>query len=513
MHFSIENEKKQTALNLVSGILTMGIQFAVSFFLSPYIVTNLGEEANGFTQLANNFVNYAMLLTLAFNSMASRFMSVSYHQGDNKRVRQYYSSTVICNIVISLILVPVAISIVINLENLIAIENAQIVDVQTLFACVFLNFFLNLAFSIYCLAMFVKNSIYYQNLINLIRNILNAVLLLTVFSILQPRLYYVSAVAAVLTAISIPIAKGIQKNLMPELKFKFQDFSFSAVQTMISSGIWNTVNQCGQMLMTGLDLLLANLFVSPAAMGMLSIAKTVPAAIISLGTVLNGSFAPALTIEWSKGNNQKVLEQLRSSMKISSVLLSIPMITFCVFGVDFYRLWMPSLDSVQLTILSFLSFMAFVPFAGPQVLYNVFTATNHLKINSIAFITTGFMNIGVVFVCLKFTDLGIFAIAGVSSLLTIIRSIVITAPYAARLLDLEWYEFYKDIGISLVCCGISVIVCSLVRAILALQGWFGMIAMVIIAVVITIVLDALLILTKEEKMVLKMKLKRSKSRG
>lgn len=513
MRFSIEDAKKQTALNLLSGILTMGIQFVVSFFLSPYIVTNLGEEANGFTQLANNFVNYAMLLTLAFNSMASRFMSVSYHQGDKKRVRQYYSSTIICNIVISLVLIPVAIGIVTNLESFIVIENARTIDVKALFACVFLNFFLNLAFSVYCLAMFVKNAIYYQNLINLLRNILNAVLLLTVFSILQPRIYYVSAIAAVLTAISIPVAKTIQKNLMPELKFNFQDFSFEAVRKMISSGIWNTVNQCGQMLMTGLDLLLANLFVSPAAMGMLSVAKTVPAAIISLGTVLNGSFAPALTIEWSKGNNQKVLEQLRSSMKISSVLLSIPMITFCVFGADFYRLWMPSLDPVQLTILSFLSFMAFIPFAGPQVLYNVFTATNHLKINSVAFITTGFMNVVVVFMCLKFTNLGIFAIAGVSSLLTIIRSMAITVPYAAHLLNLKWYEFYKDVGISLMCCAISAAVCWLVRSIFFLKGWFGLAAMVIIAVSITTVLDVLLILTKEEKELLKTKLKGSKKHG
>ncbi|HEX3026780.1 MAG TPA: hypothetical protein VHR42_06090, partial [Clostridia bacterium] len=65
-------QSRQTTFNLFSGILALMISLAVNFFLSPFIVRHLGEEANGFMQLANNFVTYASLLTLAFNSMASR---------------------------------------------------------------------------------------------------------------------------------------------------------------------------------------------------------------------------------------------------------------------------------------------------------------------------------------------------------------------------------------------------------------------------------------------------------
>ncbi len=39
------------------------------------------------------------------------------------------------------------------------------------------------------------------------------------------------------------------------------------------SGIWNSVNQCGHLLLTGLDLLLSNLFVSPYAMGVVAVSK------------------------------------------------------------------------------------------------------------------------------------------------------------------------------------------------------------------------------------------------
>ena len=100
MKFSVKSQNVQTILNLSSGILTMIIQLIVNFFLSSYIVRTLGEEANGFTQLANNFVTYATLITLAFNSMSGRFISVSYHQKQKKEVIRYYSTTYICNIII-----------------------------------------------------------------------------------------------------------------------------------------------------------------------------------------------------------------------------------------------------------------------------------------------------------------------------------------------------------------------------------------------------------------------------
>lgn len=150
------------------------------------------------------------------------------------------------------------------------------------------------------------------------------------------------------------------QKLMPELKFRRHDFKWSAVWEMFSSGIWNTVNQGGNLLMTGLDLLVTNLFISPGAMGILAIAKTIPAAITNLASTLNSNLAPSLTISWANGDKKALLKQLRSSMKISSVLVSIPYMVFCAFGMEFYSLWMPSLDAKLLTLLSFLTCMALI---------------------------------------------------------------------------------------------------------------------------------------------------------
>lgn len=500
-------QSRQTAFNLLSGILALMISLAVNFFLSPFIVRHLGEEANGFMQLANNFVTYASLLTLAFNSMASRFITVSYHKKHVAAARQYYSSTILCNLIILAVLIPVALMIVIHLDKVVQIGRAGLRDTQLLFFYIFMNFFANLFLSVYNISMFVKNKLYLQNAITLARCALNAVLLLVTFYRFPPHIFYVSLVSLILTIATFPPTIHIHKKLLPELGFRFSEFRLDTVKAMFSSGIWNSVNQGGNMLMTGLDLLLANWFVGPKMMGVLSIAKLVPTAIINLCGTINTNFAPDLTIWYAKENREELLKRIRYNMKISTVLISTCIITFCAYGIPFYRLWMSTMDAEMLTVLSVLTMMAFIPWAGPQTLYNIFTVTNHLMVNSVAFISTGIMNIAIVLILLKATNWGVYAIAGVSSGLTVIRNLAVTAPYTAKLLHLKWYEFYKDVAASLLCSGINLVVAIGIQTLIRPTGWVTLIFSVGVTYVLTVLLDTLLILNRRERSLLFQKLK------
>lgn len=503
-----ESQKIQTAINIATGIFVLIFNMGVSFLISPYIVRTLGAEANGYTQLANNFVTYASLITIAFNSMAGRFISVCYHKNDVDGVKKFYSSTMICNIVITAVILPIAILFICNLDRIIVIENADIFDVKLLFLCVFLNFFVSLLTSIYGIAMFVKNVLYISNIISAIRSVANASILLIIFSMLPPRIFYVSLVGLILTFVFSIVSFNVHSRLMPKLKLSTRDFDISAVKKMVSSGIWNTINQCGNLLMTGLDLMVTNLLVSPASMGVLAVAKTVPTAITNLASTLNSNLAPSLTIDWAKGDRTTLLRTLRSGMKISSVIVSIPLMVFCAYGVEFYSLWMPSLDAKQLTILSILTCMALIPWAGPQALNNIFTATNKLKVNTVTFCAAGLINVLIVFVLLKKTNLGIYAVAGTSSVITIIRCITVTAPYIAHLMNLRWYTFYRDALLSTLCCGLNFFVSKVVSKLIQVDSWFELIIAVILSCVVSIGVDVLVILNRDERRLLKEKVKR-----
>ena len=494
-----ENQNKRTMISLVTSLLAMALSMAISFFLSPYIVENFGEEANGFTQLANNFVNYATLITVALNSMAGRFITISYHRKDIKACNRYYSSVVLGNIVIIGVLLVPAVLCILKLESLIQIETAVVSHVKILFAFVFGNFFLSQVNGILTIAIYVKNVQYIQNTVNMLRTLLNAVGLIIIFAAAIPRIFYVSMVGFVLSLITIPLFFAVKVKILPEVKFSIKDFDIRTIWQMLSSGVWNTVNQCGNLLMTGFDLLISNWFISPVQMGVLSVAKTIPNCIIQLAGTVNTNFSPNLTIAYAANDKKKILDSLRYAMKCSSILVAIPIMVMCVYGNAFYSLWVPSMDPTQLTVLSFLSCAAFVPFAGPQVLYNVYTTANKLKVNALSVLVGGGVNLLLVYVLLKYTDLGLIAVAGVSSVVSIVRNLFITVPYTAKILDLKWYTFYKDVLISTLCCIMSGAACYVCQKLIVPDSWITFICSAAVACVISAGLMILILLNKEEK--------------
>lgn len=500
------SKNKQMVINILSSIIAFGVNLIINFFLSPYIVKTLGEEINGFVQLANNFVMYASLITIALNSMAGRFITIAYHKEDYKLANRYYSSLIVGNIIILSALIIPSIICINKLEQIINISTQNTYDVKILFSFVFVTFFVTQINGILNIATYVTNKLYLTNIVGIVKSVLNVILLIIFFSMFTARIYFVSLVGFILSIITLIFSYVIKINVLKIIKFRIDDFKLSCMFEMISSGIWNTINQCGNILMTGLDLMIANILIDPIQMGVLSVAKTIPNSIIQLAGIINNNFSPALVITYTKGTKEDILKEIRSSMKISSVLISIPIIVFCIFGFEFYKLWMPTLDAKILTILSILTCLAFIPFSGPQVLYNVYTTTNKLALNSVTVVIGGILNFIIVFFLVKVTDLGIFAIAGVSSIISICRNLIITVPYTAKLLNLKWYEFYKDVMISIVCCIICLLISMIVKIIIVPNGWLSLIISVSIATIISFIVNILFVLNKNEKLILKSKI-------
>lgn len=502
------SRNQETVINLASNLLSMLITLAMNFCLTPYIVKHLGEEANGFTQLANNFVTYAALIAATLNFMGARFMSIEYHKGEGERVNEYYSSLTIGNYIIIFVLAIAGFFCVSNIDSLVRIENANVNDVKILFAFVFGSYFLTLIQSLFSTSLFIKNKLIYTNLINICTHVLRFALVMTLFLTLDKHIYYVSLVDFFLAILSVFAHMALKRRLLPEVRFSFSMFRLEYVKKLVISGIWDTVSQLGNLLMTGLDLLLANLFISPAEMGVLSIAKIIPNNIMRVGKLINRNFSPNLTILYAKEGKESVVKNLRWAIRLSSAIVSVPVGVLFVYGEAFFQLWVPSMDAEKLGILSLLSCMSLVFLSGTHVLYNVFTTTNKLKVNSISVVAGGLVNFVIVYFVLRFTDFGVYAIAGVSCIIWILREMIVTLPYAAHLLDLKWHAFYRDVLISACCFIVISMISYLIQCLLPNAGWLWLIAGVGISCILSLFAEGMILLSKQERRTLLSKLRR-----
>lgn len=83
---------KRLIVTLMSSGMATAMSFVVSLFLTPFITNMLGTEAYGFVTLSKNFVSYAVIISTALDSYATRYIAMEYHKRDFDKANSYVSS-------------------------------------------------------------------------------------------------------------------------------------------------------------------------------------------------------------------------------------------------------------------------------------------------------------------------------------------------------------------------------------------------------------------------------------
>lgn len=507
------SRNQQTVINIVAGVLNMLVTTLISFVLSPYIVATLGVEANGFVGLANQFINYISLVGTALNSMGSRFLMMAYYHDEHEKFQRYYSSLLFANLCMATVFGIVSAICVWKLEYLVAIPSELIRDVKLLFATLFANFVLSTMMTVWSTAPFIKNRLYLNSITGTLSSITRGVMILGLFLCLDPSVCFVGIATLCSGCIVYAIQIFYKKKLFPGLHARLEDFSFSAILEIISSGIWNTVSSVGYLLTSNMDLIISNLFIDATAMGMLSLSHTLPTLVNTLNETIAGAFTPSLMIDYAQKKTDALVQTVRSSSKIIATICSLPLAFLLVFGVEFYSLWQPTVDAQVLYKLSAIIIFGRVFFTGMQPLFSIFTVANKVRPNAIVNILNGLASIMVMYLLLTFTDLGVYAIAFSSVACCFVKNICFVIPFSAKYLGLSYTSFYSVLWPSLLCNGILVAWGAILKHICVPQGWLELIVCGMVFAAVGLVLNGFVVLNKSERKTLAMLILKKIKRG
>ena len=499
-------KNKQLAINMIAALLGFAINAAISFFVAPFVRSNVGEGAYGFISMANNFVQYAHILTIALNSMASRFITVKIYEKDEVGARRYFSSVLIADGVMAVALAIIGSIVVLNIEHIVNVPENLVTDVKLLFAFIFGNFILTIISSIFGSATYIRNKLYLTSIVTIITNILRGALVFLLFSILPAHVFYMGITAMTATVVTLITNIQFTKKLVPELKLSRKYFDFKAIKELLASGLWNSVLKLGQTLLDALDILIANLLINAGAMDVLSLAKTVPVMVSNVMSTVSGVFAPNFNITYAKKQYDVLLADIRQSIKIMGVLMNVPIAALTIFGPAFFKLWIPDENVTVLQILSLLTIAKLLVSGSIDCLSNIFTITNKLKANSIAVLVSGIVSFAGTFLLVKYTDLGVYAVAGVSSVCSILRNLCFTIPYSAKCLNLKWYTFYKDVGKSVLSYLAMISVGIVTLQFIKVENWFMLVICAGVFCILCLALAYFIVLNRKERTMIKSKL-------
>lgn len=494
--------KKQLIISSGMAIISFLITVFIGFWTSPFIVSKLGAVAYGFSTLGGNFTTYMSLITVAINSFAARYITIALQKNDTELASKYFTSVFIANVVMAVIMLIPITTIIALIDKIFSIPEELVLDVRVQWGILFGSWIIELLFRVYSTSTFAKNRLDIDHGLTAVSNVIRLAVIVVLFNVFEPRLWYIG-VAALACTIFIDVGFVIYKRkLMPEVLFNRRYFDFKCIRTLFIKGIWNSINELASLLMNGFDLVITNWVVNATSMGHYSIAQTLPTYLQSLMYTICGIFNPNLTMSYAQGRNDQVRDGLKFAMKFNSLLLMVPLMGFFVYGKDFYRLWQYSLDENTIRIIFILSTLVILPMISGilvQPLLTVNTVTAKLKVPVFVNIIIGISNIVIEIILVKTTNLGVYAIAGVSSALLLIRNYLFYPIYAARNLKLPAWTFYPTIIKGSIVTVIVFVFLYGTHMFLKINSWMSLIIYAVIFGIAAELLVFLTLLSSEER--------------
>lgn len=494
-------------INVIAQIFILAANLGINFFLTPFIVAKLGSETYGYVGLANDFVNYAMILTVALNSMAGRYITIALHQEKNLDANKYFTTTLISNVVISIFLAIIGSILIIFLEFVIYIPNSLNFDVKMLFFFILLNFLISIIGSVFGVATFSTNKLYLQSKRKIESYIIKIIILIVCYSFFKPYILYVG-LATVLSSIYVVLVDVYYtKKLLPNISIKKQYFEFNKLKEILVSGIWSSISKLSSVLSSGLNLLISNKFVSSIAMGSLSVARTLPTMILSAFGLIASVFSPDLTIYYAKNDYEQLKKEVIKSIKFLGSFSCVFVTFLFAYGNEFFALWVPGQDSHFLNQLSILSSFALIVALPMENFWNLFIATNKVKISSIALISDAVLTVLSLSILLGCFNLDnnskMYIITGVSSAFSLLLSLIFLPIYGAKCIKEKNCFFYPILIKVVIITLISTILSVIIKHYLIINSWLNLIINTLLTGIICLILDYFVILSKDDKFQIK----------
>lgn len=494
-------ENKQLARNMIFNVLSFVLNLAISFFLTPYLVSKVGREAYGFIPLISNMIGYTSVITTAIGSMAGRFITMRIYKNDYEGASTYYNSVLVANLVLSAFFTVLAVVALCFLPYLLNIPEHLLVDVRWLFAITALSMLLGLSTGILGCGAYIKNRVDANASRSMIQNFVRVICTLLLFICFKPSIIYISLAALIAGLLGVYYNFSFKRRFLPEISFKPRRyFSWVKLKEVTFAGIWNSVNQLSNMLLYQVDLLITNIFISAAATGEFSLAKTMPTMILSFLATLSGSFYPKFNILYAQDKKEELNVFVKKSIRIVGLFVSLVIGILIVYSNDFYQLWLPSENSEKLQWLTIITITPMIFGGSINPVFGLFATANKLKVPSLVLLFAGILNTLVIFILLKTTDLGIWAIAITSAIQGGLRNALFSPIYGALCIGQKWYSFFPTMLKAI--CGLAIVVAVGLgaKAILPqFEGWIGLISTVAVVAIVSLAINLFVIFKKTDR--------------
>ncbi len=446
-----------TGHKLLSGAVLRSINFAaqilVAFFISPFIIHNLGDRLYGFWVLVGTFIGYYGLLDFGLSIAVGRYIAGALGSNDDEEIKRVYNTALPIFFGIGCIALSITI-IIVFISPLLLTDPKEI----PLFRAVILILGVNMAFDflsrVFIGTLQAQMNFHIISLVDIatlcVRSSLIVLALIAGYKILA---------LAWITFLTSSVAKVVYyyyaKKKLPALIFDRKSFNRDIAIKFFSYSFFMIISQVANQLRFYIDTFVIATFLSLSAVTHYSIASTLIEYFTQLvGTVMS-VLNPLFSSQETTKTHDEIKETLYFATRISVAISSFIGFGMIAWGSPFIERWMGEgyLDAYPcliVLVLGVLSFLWQIP--AHSFLY----ATSKHQVLAMLNLVEGVAN-----ACLSLVLVRYYGIWGVAlgTFFTIIISKIILFPIIfSKVTSLFYFEYMRNLLLYIAKCGVSLAV-------------------------------------------------------
>ncbi|MBT4682630.1 MAG: oligosaccharide flippase family protein [Chloroflexi bacterium] len=436
-------------------ILCTGFCTIIGFWYTPYLVHSLGNELFGLIPLATSVTNYFTVITTSVNRSTGRYLTIALEEEDTEKANQVFSTSFFVTLALILAVIPFGIGIVIFAPDIFNVPLNGEKEVQYIFVFAIIALMLSTLQGNFAVVSYSQNRFDLKNVIRLISRVAQVSIVIVLFSLYTPNL-----LIAGLGVIAVPLV-GISgevifwKKLLPNLKLKLESLKLALLKKMMGTSFWMLVITIGSLLITSMELVVANKTLGLNVAGMYGALFTFPNNLRFLAGTVGGVWGPTILAKSSSPNKEEMDYFVKLALKFTGLAIALPVGYIVGFSRQLITIWLgPEFAIMDWALIFMVVTLSTNLLHNP--IYTILVSQNKLKIPALITLLIGIGSVFLMFFGSK--QFGAVGLAVAAAIMFSLKNSVLFPIYAAKILGYPWWHYMTRLAqVTMITLGISIL--------------------------------------------------------
>ncbi|MDY5873029.1 MAG: oligosaccharide flippase family protein [Candidatus Methanomethylophilaceae archaeon] len=333
---------EKTSLNVLTNVIRTVLMALIGILLVPYYLDTLGVGTYALIPLATTITSYILIVTDSMVSACSRYVVITIQTKSEEEAEISFNSAFFGILRMMLLMVPFALAFSIASPYVFGIPDINVLEVQIMFALIFLSALISVAASSINTVFTAYNCLYYSYIARSIYALVQVILIMFFFWTDAPSLIYIGVAYLLSSFILVAVTYACMRSISCAPHIRLNRYDSAHFKQMYSLGAWNIVQNFGSLLFIQMSLVLTNLLLGAEAQGNFSIVVSFISMVNTACFAISTSVTPLVFKQFSVNGKEGLVNTMRLAIKFLSMTMALPIAFVLIYSPEILETWVGS---------------------------------------------------------------------------------------------------------------------------------------------------------------------------